>query len=65
MTFTLNTQTQVPYFESFLCWFTGADEDKARSPHTAEALQVQPLLHWDSGHSIVLKKREKKIKTVF
>lgn len=49
-----HTHTHSPYFEGFLRGFTGADDNQARSPHAAEALQVQPLQHRHSRHGVVL-----------
>ncbi len=50
---TYNTYAHT-YFEGFLCWFAGADDNEAWSSHTAEALQVQAIQHRHGRHSIVL-----------
>lgn len=42
------------YFEGFLRWFTGADDNEAWSSHAAEAFQVQPFQHRHGRHSVVL-----------
>jgi len=49
-----NMNAQAPYFEGFLSWFTGADDNEAWSSHAAEAFQVQSLKHRHSGNSIIL-----------
>lgn len=48
------THTQTSYFEGFLCRFTGADDDEARSSHTAETFQMKRFQHRHGRHGIIL-----------